>query len=416
MVLASLHRKIFIAAALALIGVTPAFAGTLTAQQKLGKSLFTDFGLSHTGRQGCSYCHDPVAAFTDPEHEAASDGDDESLVGNRNSPTVMYSAFSPEFHYDEEKGKYVGGQFLDGRSPSLEDQAGHPFLNPIEMNNPNAAAVIEKLQNGPNAEAFKAVYGQDAFADTGKAYSNLTSAIAAYERSSELSPFTSKFDYYLKGKVLLSPAEMRGMTVFNEAGCSGCHIDTPSADGTHPLFTDFSYDNIGSPKNFESEFLDMPANVNPDGEAYLDPGLGGILGDPALYGMFKVPTLRNINLTGPYGHDGYFTTLDQIILFFATRDTWATCADPTTSAVDAVAQQCWPDAEFGLTMNTSQMGNLNLSDKQIQDIKVFLATLQDGYSGAVPEPEAWALLIAGFGLIGCNMRSRRKRLFAGPVR
>lgn len=396
---------------------TSALAGPLTAQQSLGKSLFFDRELSHGGGQSCASCHSPANAFTDPDKShATSKGDNPALFGNRNSPSAMYMAFSPDFHFDADEGLYIGGQFTDGRAATLEAQAKAPFLNPVEMGNANPGEVIEKLKNGPNAAAFKTVYGNDAFNDVDKAYSNLTSAIATYERSSELSPFTSKFDLFLDGKTAFTPSEKRGWAAFNDpmkGGCSGCHISSSSPDGTHPLFTDFTYDNIGIPKNNASDFLTLPPEFNPDGTAFADLGLGGIVGDPLLYGAFKVTTLRNLDLTGPYGHNGYFTTLEQIITFYATRDTRPTCVDPFTTAADAMTLGCWPSPEFGATMNVDELGNLPLSVRDVSDIRIFLSTLTDGYADTVPEPQSWALLIAGFGLIGGRIRYRRNGLRTG---
>jgi len=417
----SIYRIIFgFAAIIAGAAVsTAAPAVVLGAEQQLGKSLFFDKGLSHGGSQSCASCHSPTVAFTDPDSShATSKGDNPALFGNRNAPSAMYMAYSPTFHYDTDEQLYVGGQFTDGRAPTLEEQAKAPFLNPVEMGNSNRAEVVDHLMSGPNADAFKSVYGADAFNNVDKAYDNISNAIASYERSPELSPFTSKFDYSLKGRVVLSPSEKRGLAAFNDpmkGGCSGCHISTPGADGTPPLFTDFTYDNIGIPKNMASDFLTLPAEFNPDGTAFTDLGLGGIVADPSLYGAFKVTTLRNIALTGPYGHNGYFTTLSQIITFYATRDVWPTCADPSTSAANAFAMGCWPSAEFADTMNRDELGNLNLSAGDIRDIKAFLATLTDGYAGVVPEPQNWALLIAGFALVGGRMRSVRRRANASGL-
>jgi cytochrome c peroxidase len=392
----------------------PALAAVLSAEQQLGKSLFFDSGLSHGGNQSCASCHNPSAAFTDPDKlHATSKGDNPLLFGNRNSPSAMYMAYSPDFHFDTEEGLYLGGQFTDGRAPTLEEQAKAPFLNPVEMGNASRAEVVDHLKGGSNATAFKAIYGDNAFDDVDGAYSNISKAIAAYERSPELSPFSSKYDFYLRRQASLTQQEQRGLDAFNDpmkGNCAACHISTPGADGTPPLFTDFSYDNIGIPKNVASDFLTLPPEYNPDGVAFLDPGLGGVVGDPSLYGAFKVTTLRNLDLTGPYGHNGYFNTIEQLITFYATRDVRPACADPGTGAALAMALGCWPTAEFASTMNLEELGNLPLNGRDIADIRAFLGTLTDGYS--VPEPHMWAMMILGFGLIGGQMRSRRTHLRA----
>jgi cytochrome c peroxidase len=134
---------------------TSAPAVVLTAEQQLGKSLFFDKGLSHGGSQSCASCHSPTVAFTDPDSShATSKGDNPALFGNRNAPSAMYMAYSPTFHYDADEQLYIGGQFTDGRAPTLEEQAKAPFLNPVEMGNGSRTEVVEHLMSGPNADAF----------------------------------------------------------------------------------------------------------------------------------------------------------------------------------------------------------------------------------------------------------------------
>ncbi len=407
-------RHIILAGAAALFLTSPA-AATLTAQQTLGKALFFDNSLSHAGNQSCASCHSPAAAFTDPDKShATSKGDNPALFGNRNTPSAMYMAYSPDFHFDVDEGLYIGGQFGDGRAATLEEQAKGPFLNAVEMGNASRADVIDRLKAGANAAAFMAVYGVNVFDDVDVAYNNLAGAIAEYERSSELSPFTSKYDYSLKGQARLSPQEMRGLAAFNDpmkGNCAACHISAPGDDGSLPLFTDFSYDNIGMPKNWHSDFLSLDAQYNPDGAAFLDYGLGGIVGDDSLYGAFKVTTLRNIALTAPYGHNGYFTSLEQVVDFYSSRDTKPVCVDPMVTASEAAALGCWPASEFDATKNVDELGNLPLSKRDKADIVAFLNTLSDGYvpSSNVPEPDSWAMMITGFALVGAAATRRRRR-------
>lgn len=389
-------------------------AGTLTAEQALGKALFFDTSLSKNGTQACGSCHAPSVAFTDPDKSnPTSKGANPKLFGNRNTPTVSYAAYSPEFGFDDEEGLWVGGQFLDGRANGLQAQAKAPFLNKVEMGNASRAAVIFKLQNGSNGAAFKAVYGNDIFDTPYRAYEKLATAIASYERSSEVSPFTSKFDYVNKGQAKFTIKEARGLAAFNDpmkGNCAACHISTAGADGTPALFTDFTYDNIGIPKNFNSGFLTDPAQFNPDGVEFVDLGLGGVVGDESLYGAFKVSTLRNIALTGPYGHNGWFDSIEDVIDFYATRDVKPACTSVMLSSSAAVAAGCWPAAEFPDQMNTEELGNLPLNKWEKQYIGSFLGTLTDGYQpGTVPEPATWALMILGFGGIGAAARRRRVR-------
>lgn len=389
-------------------------AQTLTAEQALGKSLFFDASLSKTGNQSCGSCHAPSRAFTDPDFQfPTSAGDDPTLFGNRNTPSAMYAAYSPIFSYDEAEGLWVGGQFWDGRAATLEDQAKGPFLNPVEMANDSRASVISKLASGANASAFSSLYGDTIFDNVDDAYGKIAQAIAAYERSPELSPFSSKYDLYLQGKVNLTLTEQRGLSLFNDpakGNCAACHISEAGADGAPPLFTDFTYDNIGIPKNYASNFLTLPDEFNPDGINFIDLGLGGIVGDESLYGAFKVPTLRNIALTAPYGHNGYFDSLDQVVDFYATRDTKGTCGDITVTAAQSTSLNCWATPEFAGQMNVDELGNLPLNKWEKSYLVAFLNTLTDGYQiSVVPEPATWSLLILGFGGIGAQLRRRSRR-------
>ena len=221
------------------------------------------------------------------------------------------------------------------------------------------------------------------------AYNNIAISIASYERSQEVSSFTSKFDGFwdkakMKGMDVtqismvnwkkykslgLNNDQLRGLAVFNTKGtCSSCHTLDEGTAG-YPLFTDFSYDNLGIPKNLEN-----PATIADP--SWADPGLGGFLMNMAEYssvssteiGKFKVPTLRNVDLrptttfVKAYGHNGYFKSLEEIVHFYNTRD---------------VAP--WPAPETLANMNTTQIGNLHLNKTQEKWIVEFLKTLSDGY-------------------------------------
>ncbi len=168
--------------------------------------------------------------------------------------------------------------------------------------------------------------------------------------------FSSKYDYYLKGKASLTAREKSGLALFNGKGnCSACHPSV-SADGkTPPLFTDFTYDNLGVPRNMEYPFYLM--NPSP----YPDKGLGAIVNDPAQNGKFKVMTLRNIALTAPYSHNGYFKTLKEIVHFYNTRD----------------IPGMWPPPDVSENVNMTELGNLGLTAQEEDDIVAFLQTLTD---------------------------------------
>jgi cytochrome c peroxidase len=366
---------------------TDSVAADQSNLELLGKKLFEDTKLSEPAGQSCATCHDATHAFTDPDQgKPTSEGIHPGLFGKRNTPTAAYAQFSPPFQFDNKDGTYVGGQFLDGRSSMLEDQAKQPFLNPIEMANLNKQSVVDKIRNASYATLFKQVFGSTSLDDADQAYERIVQAIAAFERTKTFAPFTSKFDYFQKGQAQLSTQEARGMALFTGAkkgNCAACHPITPLADGTPPLFTDFTYDNLGVPRNPDNLFYTQGVGFNPDGMNFVDMGLGGALGIAAQNGRFKVPTLRNIAVTAPYMHNGYFTDLRSVVQFYNDRDVRPKCADPIwTRAVDAQGQNCWPAPEVEETVNHTELGHLGLTDQEIDDVVAFLKILTDGWQPA----------------------------------
>ncbi|EIC31594.1 MULTISPECIES: cytochrome-c peroxidase [Methylomicrobium] len=359
----------------------------LTPKQQLGQQLFFDTHLSEPPGQACATCHNPATAFTDADKSRpTSKGVIAGLLGNRNTPTAMYSAYAPAFHFDRGEGLYFGGQFLDGRASTLADQAKAPFLNPIEMANPDPGTVVDKVRNAAYAAMFDTVYGAGALNDNGVAYDRIADAIAAFERSPVLNRFSSKYDYYLFGRAAFTAQERRGLTVFeagNKGNCAACHPNRP-VNGTPPLFTDHSYDNIGVPKNPENPFYGLAPQFNPDGAYFVDLGLGGILDAPLEEGKIKVSTLRNVAVTAPYTHNGYFKTLRGVVEFYSTRDLKPRCRNPLTTEAKARAQKCWPAAEVIANVNHGELGSLRLTPREIGDLVAFLKTLTDGYRNGSP--------------------------------
>ncbi len=359
----------------------------LTSKEVLGKRLFEDATLSEPAGQSCATCHSANVAFADPDStHPTSKGVHPGLFGNRNTPMASYMLFSPDFHYDESEGLYVGGQFLDGRAATLELQAQQPFLNPVEMANPNREAVVDKVRRGANSVLFRQVFGNAAFDDIDTAYARISEAIAAFERTAAFAPFTSKFDYYVKGQVQLTAQEERGLELFNAAdkgNCAACHPSTTD-DKKPALFTDFTYDNLGVARNPDNRFYTLGSGFNPAGMDFVDLGLGGrtdLDTDPrAEDGKFKVPSLRNVAVTAPYMHNGYFRDLTAVVQFYNDRDLRPACPDPVwTREADAQAQGCWPQPEVAANVNRDELGNLGLTDADVHDIVAFMKTLTDGY-------------------------------------
>jgi cytochrome c peroxidase len=358
-------------------------ARLLGPKERLGRMLFNDARLSEPAGQSCASCHDVNFASTDPDKGTpTSQGVNPRLFGSRNTPTAMYMAYSPAFHFDAEEGLYVGGQFLDGRAATLEEQAKGPFLNPVEMANTSKQQVVDKVSTADYAPLFKQVYGQAAFSDAASAYDKIADAIAAFERTRVFNKFSSKYDAYLAGKAKLTAQEMRGLELFereDKGNCAACHTSRPAEDGTPPLFTDFTYDNLGVPKNPHNRFYGMKKQYNPDGRKFVDKGLGGFVNSPAEDGKFKVPTLRNIALTAPYMHNGYFMTLKGAVDFYNTRDIKPACPQEFLADDKAIEKGCWPAAEVAENVNTDELGNLKLSEQEVDDIVAFMHTLTDGW-------------------------------------
>ena len=338
----------------------------LSLKEQLGKRLFFDESLSTPPGQSCATCHDPSVAFADPETSLpVSRGAVHGLYGNRNDMTVSYSMYVPPLHYNSLEEVWTGGLFWDGRANSLSEQAMGPPLNPLEMANADTVVIAEKIKSLEYANLFEDIYGSGALDDPDSAFSHMADALSAYERSTEVNPFSSKFDLWQRGEASLNEQEQRGFMLFvveSKGNCAACHPHTPLEDGTPALFTDFTYDNLGAPPNPENPFYMLPPEHNPDGFEYRDPGLGGFLDDPSELGKFRVPTLRNVSITSPYLHNGIYKTLYQVVAFYNTRD---------------VAP--WPDPEVQANLNRDEMGNLGLTNQEVEDIVAFLETLTDGW-------------------------------------
>jgi cytochrome c peroxidase len=335
----------------------------LTPRKKLGFFLFFDKNLSNPPGVSCGTCHDPQHGFEDIKDRTESEGAVQGRFSNRNAPSAAYAAFSPYFYYDEKEQTYMGGQFYDGRAGNLAEQAKGPLLNPLEMDNPDNKSVVEKIAAASYAGLFKYVYGPNIFENIDKAYDMACDAIAAFEESAEFNPFSSKYDHYLAGKGKLDAKEKKGLALFEDSkkgNCAACHPSRPTENGFPPLFTDFSYDNLGVPKNPDNPFYTLDKSYNPLGDKYVDLGLGGILKKPSENGKFKVPGLRNVALTAPYMHNGVFKTLKEVVRFYNTRD-----------------KGNWPPPEVPKTVNKKELGNLGLTNDEMDAIVAFLNILSD---------------------------------------
>jgi len=343
-----------------------------TTLEALGERLFFDVNLSANRTQSCATCHDPDYGFADPRG-MASIGDDGESLGDRNAPSAAYAAFTPEFHKNTD-GIWAGGQFWDGRANRLEDQAGGPPLNPIEMGMADEAAVIARLLEDPvYTEAFPTLFDDDVLGDPQSGYTAMTDAVAAFERTEVFSPFDSKYDRFLRGEVELTREEDLGRVLFFSeqfTNCNLCHQLGKSQLDPQETFTNYEYHNIGVPENLALRDLNGVTRGTVDIGLAAHPDMDS---NPTLRGKFKTPTLRNVAVTGPYMHNGVFEDLRTVVLFYnqfnttdvkrrtnpETGETFRMPAVPATLAVEE------------LTHGPA------LDDRRVDAIVAFLKTLTD---------------------------------------
>ncbi len=374
-------------------------AQPLTPVEELGKRIFLDQRLSVPGGQGCISCHDPRAGGTGGDSElnragAVYPGAFPGRFGNRRPPSAFYAGFTPVLHR-RQVGFFAGGLFWDGRATGeadgdpLPEQALQPFLNPLEHNLPNRARLVELVRNAPYAAAFEKVWGPGSLSTVEEGAQKIARSLAAFERSPEANPFNSKFDGFWREATArgldveairpfnqaryadlgLSPEELQGLALFaSRARCATCH-SLGSVKGGPPLFTDFSYRNLGVPRNPALPYY----RDHPD---WLDPGLSSTLQSQEKWrpyveenrGTFRVPTLRNVDrrptpgFVKAYMHNGVFKTLEEVVRFYNTRD---------------VPGSGWAEPEEPRNQNRTEMGNLGLSPEDERLLVLFMRTLSD---------------------------------------
>jgi cytochrome c peroxidase len=430
-------------------GATAADPDELTLEEQLGSNIFFDKQLSIRRNQACATCHVPEAGWVgdDPkinEAGAVYEGSIKGKFGNRKPPSSAYATVSPifdaDFSEDPENPLFFGGNFWDGRATGWKlgnpaaDQAQGPFLNPVEQALPDNACVVYRVCEGNYGDLAVDVWGTDACdinwpgmgvvnqqcvkpdgevplspgarEKVDAAYDLIALAVAAFEDSPVSNAFTSKLDAVraeVPG-VEFTEQELLGREVFRGKGlCSACHVGSPPGDPEPPLLTDFTYDNLGVPKNPEN-----PATIaDPE---WADPGLAGFLETVPEYAMYadanlgkhKVPTLRNVGLgsceaqefaglppknciTKAYMHNGYFKTLAQVVNFYNTRDVKPSCESLEPPIYDAtvevaMANGCWPPPEVGGdTVNTDELGDLGLTPEEEAALVAFMMAMSDGY-------------------------------------
>jgi cytochrome c peroxidase len=362
----------------------------------LGRKLFSDPILSGSGELSCASCHAPANGFTPANKRPVQLGGlDLKQAGTRAVPGLTYLQATPQFteHFfdNEEEGDESvdngpsGGLTWDGRADRPRDQARIPLLAANEMANASPDAMVDRIAESGYAAELKAIYGAEVFANKDRAFMDILAALETFQQdAATFYPYTSKYDFYLKGQAKLTPAEARGLALFNaedKGNCASCHISEVRGDGTPPQFTDYGMIALGVPRNPA-----IPANADPK---YFDLGLCGpmridFLRKADYCGLFKTPSLRNVALRKSFFHNGEFHSLKQVVEFYATRDT-----NP---------EKWYPRAKDGTVQQYNDLppafrGSLNLdppfggktgdkpaiNDAEINDIVAFLGTLTDGY-------------------------------------
>ncbi len=469
-----------------LTGQPPTLQGTgYQMVQTLGKLMNYDENMSVFKNRACAFCHMPYAGFSGPIPSVnltmiAYPGSFAFRAGKRTAQRYTYSPWYPVLQLNETQGTqglFFGGNFWDSRATGYllqnpdGEQAQHPPVDTQEMGLPDTACIAFRLSQAPYRRLFEDVWGRDSLdikfpydtekicatpggaavfgTDTtpvklrpedrvlaNRVFDNWGQSLDFFEKSKEVSPFTSKFDAFLASKATLTADEMAGYNLFKGKGnCNSCHVDgrgttltpgqtdTSTAATVNPLFTCFGSANEGLPLNPRNAFYYQTTpdffgfTPNPFGFGYRDLGMGTFLRSgfgsapnpnatwiplaPSTDGQFQVSTARNVAMAptmcptteapGPYFqkeffHNGYIKSLKQLVHFYNTRDEPA-FAFPVTSGhcpagtVERVT--CWPMPEVrnNLDMTT---GKLGLTDREENLIVSFLQTLTDGFTTPYP--------------------------------
>jgi len=382
----------------------------------LGRAMFSDRGLSADGRVSCASCHDPAAAFGPNADTPSPFADaDPAHAGTRAIPSLRYAQFAGRFTEhtvdDEEThgvdGGPTGGFTWDGRADTAHEQALIPLFDAREMGNADAAALARRVAAAPYAAQFRAAFsapGRDVFADPGRVVAWAALAFEVFEQGPEFAPFDSRYDRFLAGQETLSPAELRGLALYRDAGkgnCDTCHPSRRSASGRAPLFTDAGFIAVGAPRRAGLPPLAAPAAFPAlaaqarGAEADLGlcgSGRAGLTDDPTFCGRFRTPTLRNVALRTSFFHNGSVHSLRDAVAFYATRDTdpgrwYSRNADGSVHAYDdlPVAMAGFVDREPPFAPLPG--GQPRLDDHDVDDIVAFLKTLTDADAQAAARPD-----------------------------
>lgn len=394
----------------------------LSAVALLGKQIFNDPSLSASGKQSCASCHSPEHAYGPPNDLAVQLGGPHLTdAGYRPPPSLAYLYRQAPFSIGPDQNDMdaapvtldqlasaasgvqravktagvapaaaalvpQGGLFWDGRASTLQDQAIVPMLNPVEMANKNADEVLQKLLHTKYLDQFKQLFGDRIVSQPDLLVDEAMFAVGRYQfEDPSFHRFTSKYDYWLQGKVRLTQAELRGLRLFNDpdkANCAGCHLSKPTADHLPPLFTDTQYEALGVPRN-----RNLPINKNPK---FYDMGVCGPFRTDATAltqycSMFLTPTLRNVATRHAFFHNGVYHDLKQVMDFYNLRATnpekiYPKDASGKVEEYDDIPAQYQANVDVTDAPFDRKVGDKPaMTDQDIQDIIAFLKTLDDGY-------------------------------------
>jgi len=400
---------------------TGAQAVKLSLAAQVGQKMFFDLSLSGSGKQSCASCHDPDHAYGPPNNLSVQlGGADLKAQGQRAVPSLRYREYTPAYAdlLDNPDGISVpgpgGGFTWDGRAATLAEQARIPLLAANEMANASGDAVVAKIRAGAYADLFRQAFGAGALDNPASAFDMAAKALQAFQMEDpSFHPYSSKFDLYAANKIggSLTAAETRGLKLFsdpNGANCASCHYQGAGLNGSSALFTDFSYEAIGVPRN-----MGIAANADAD---YFDLGVCGpdrtdhpdaADGSNKFCGLFRAPSLRNVATRSSFFHNGVIHSLEQAIRFYNTRDTnpeiwyptvggtpkatpdknFPTYGLVTTQYVGGMVQKFndlparyRPNIDTQLPLDGRKAGSTPpMTEAQIGDLICFLKTLTDGY-------------------------------------
>ena len=382
-------RSFRFAPAAALVALlSPAIPGGAAASEsarvELGRRIFFDPALSEPKGTSCASCHDPARAYSGDHGSGVgvAAGSRPGVLARRSTPSLFYLKFVPRFRfYSEDEDKHnvdtepYGGFFWDGRSNSIAELVAQPMLNPREMNNRDLAQIAEKIGRSPYAPAFKSEF-PDARGDPKAAMAGVGAALEAFLLSPPMAPFSSKFDDYVRGTAKLTPLEARGLELFKDrhkGNCADCHkmVDT-SPSPERSLFTDFGYEAVGAPPNRRVRQRDEDLGLCERTDA-LNPS-----SEPQWCVSFRTPSLRNVALRPAFMHNGAFTSLRDVVRFYATRST-----SPARWYPSGVPFDDTPAAYRSLVNVSKAPYNRRpgdapaLDDAEVDAVVAFLGTLTD---------------------------------------